>query len=507
MDIMKLTPEQLERFIHVQSIVGRQESEAAKVRDVRAYYDGDHPVMLTQRQQEFLGPLLTESDWVFAHNLVKSVIDTLRERLSVSGFTVNGKSAGDEDDADTNPEAELAGLFWDWWKDNRMDAQQVRLYRRTLRDGSSFVMVDYDPTHERPRLTLHSVDDGTVGCTYHRDPGNPNVVLFANRYWFTFDPLTPGQTGILRKTTYLPGEIRKYRVASKSANGWEPVQDDEDGGQWPLPWKDAAGQPLGVALVEFQNPGGSEISQIIGLQNALNKTWLDLIAAADTQGFPVMAIEYADATGGMVPVSPDDSNLEGDDEFHIAPGRAIELFGARLNRIPGADLSSMMAVIDQLTNAISGVSRVPSYYLRPIGGGEVPSGEALKQLESGLVKRAEERQLVFGQAWQDVYTLAAKVAQLFGGVDVPNPFSVGVTWDDANVRNETNEAMTAEAHKRMGIPDIAIWQRLGYSPDEIAGFRDDARMQRAADVASIASAVRADQQRNAPQTTPQTGGA
>jgi len=504
MDIMKLTPIQLDRFLHVQSIVGRQEADAAKVRDLRAYYDGDHPVMLTQRQQEFLGPLLTGTEWTFAHNLVKSVIDTLRERLSVNGFTVNGQSPDDVDGETANPDGDAAGLFWDWWTQNRMDAQQVRLYRRAMRDGASFVMVDFDPTAQRPRLTLHSVDDGTVGVTYHRDPGDPNVIMFANRYWYTFDPLTPGETGVLRKTTYLPGEIRKYRQDSKATNGWSPVMDDEDGNAWPIPWKDSSGQPLGVALVEFQNPGGSEVTQIIGLQNALNKAWLDLIAAADAQGFPVMAIEYADATGGSL---VDDDDIEGSDEFQIAPGRAIEMFGAHLNRIPGADLTSMMAVIDQLTSAISGVSRVPSYYLRPVGGGEVPSGEALKQLESGLVKRAEERQLVFGQAWEDVFTLAAKLAATFGGTDVPGPMTIEIVWEDPNVRNELSEAQTAQLHAGMGVPDAAIWRRLGYSPDEIAEFRDDARLQRAQDVASIASAVRAEQVRNAPQTNPASGGA
>jgi hypothetical protein len=499
-----LTPEQLEKFIHVQSIVGRQEEAAEKVRDVRAYYDGDHPTMLTQRQQEFLGPLLTESEWPFSHNLVKSVIDTLRERLEVNGFTVNGESPDDSDEAAGDPNAEAAGLFWDWWVENRMDSQQVRLYRRTMRDGTSFVMVDFDQTKQIPRLTLHHVDDGTVGVSYHRDPGDPNVVMFANRYWYTFDPLTPGETGIERKTTYLPGEIRKYKRNAKTTNGWEPTTDPEDGDTWPIPWVDASGAPLGVALIEFQNPGGSEIGQIIPLQNALNKAWLDLIAAADAQGFPVMAIEYADSNGGLL---TDDDDIEGTDEFRIAPGRAIELFGAHLNRIPGADLSSMMAVIDQITNAISGVSRVPSYYLRPIGGGEVPSGEALKQLESGLVKRAQEKQLVFGQSWQDVFTLAAKLAETFGGVNIPDPMTIATQWEDPNVRNELGEAQTAQIHKLLNVPDQAIWRRLGYSPEEIAGFRDDARLERAQDVASIASAVRADQQRNAPQTNPQRGGA
>ena len=77
-DIMALTPEQLERFIHMQGIVARQENNAARVRALREYYEGEHPVMLTKRQQEYLGELVDGESFTFAHNLVRSIIDTLR---------------------------------------------------------------------------------------------------------------------------------------------------------------------------------------------------------------------------------------------------------------------------------------------------------------------------------------------------------------------------------------------------------------------------------------------
>ena len=48
-DIMALSPAQLERFIHMQGIVDRQANEAAKVRALRDYYKGEHPIMLTKR--------------------------------------------------------------------------------------------------------------------------------------------------------------------------------------------------------------------------------------------------------------------------------------------------------------------------------------------------------------------------------------------------------------------------------------------------------------------------
>ena len=374
-----------------------------------------------------------------------------------------------------------------------MDSQQIRLYRRTLRDGKSYVMVDYDNTHQRPRLSLHEVDDGTTGVNLHRNPEDENQVLFASRYFYTFNPLKSGVTGIQRKTVYLPGEIRKYERDSITNmigvdNLWRPILDDGDL-SWPLAWRDAQGNNLGVAAVEFQNPGGSEVALIAGLQNALNKSWLDLLAAADTAGFPILTMNYKDPMPMPVGVS-DDTNLEGEDEFIVAPGRALEIFGGTIERIPGADLNNIIEAIWTIAAAIGGMSRTPQYYLKPILGVDVPSGEALKQLESGLVAKAEERQLLFGEAWADVMSLAYRVARTFGNVpEIADPV-IGVQWKDANTRIEETEAKVAQTHKDLGVPDEMVWAKLGYTPEQIALFKQNAMLQRAAEIANIVQAAR-----------------
>lgn len=492
-DITLLTPEQLDKFIHLQGIIARQEEEAAKVKAARDYYSGNHPVLLTQRQQEYLGKQLTDGDFAFNHNLVKTVVDTLRERLAVTGFTVNGKSADDLDAENPDPDAQVAALLWQWWKYNRMDSQQIRLYRRTLRDGKSYVMVDYDNTHQRPRLSLHEVDDGTTGVNLHRNPEDENQVLFASRYFYTFNPLKSGVTGIQRKTVYLPGEIRKYERDSITNmigidNLWRPILDDGDL-SWPIAWRDAQGNNLGVAAVEFQNPGGSEVALIAGLQNALNKSWLDLLAAADTAGFPILTMNYKDPMPMPMGVA-DDTNLEGDDEFIVAPGRALEIFGGNIERIPGADLNNIIEAIWTIAAAIGGMTRTPQYYLKPILGVDVPSGEALKQLESGLVAKAEERQLVFGEAWADVMSLAYRVARTFGNVPEIDEPVIGVQWKDASTRIEETEAKVAQTHKDLGVPDEMVWAKLGYTPEQIALFKQNAMLQRAAEIANIVQAAR-----------------
>lgn len=500
-DITRLSPEQLDRFIHIQSKIARQEEDAEKVCAARDYYKGEHPVMLTLRQQEYLGEELTEGDYAFNHNLVKVVIDTLRERLAVTGFTVNGHSAEDSENAD----GKLAALLWQWWKHSKLDSQQISLYRRTLRDGKSYVMVDYDTTRQRPRLTLHHVDDGDCGIVLHEDESDENETLFASRYFYTFNPLEPGKTGIERKTVYLPGEIRKYERTSAinllgSELAWRAVMDDGDL-SWPLPWRDTAGNPLGVAVIEFENPGGSEVDSIAGLQNALNKAWLDLLAAADASGFPILTANYKDPQP-MPSTIVDDDNIEGTDEFVIAPGRLIEIFGGDIRRIEAAGLEPMIKNIWSIVDAISGLSRTPQQFLRPFPGVDVPSGEALKQLESGLVKKAEERQLLFGQAWAEALALAYRVARTFGqGVpDVGDDPVIGVMWADANTRMEKTEAETAQIYKALGIPDEAVWEKAGFSPERIAQFKENARLQRAQEIATIAAAAR-----SVPSNTQQNG--
>lgn len=486
-DISKLTPAQLDQYIHLQSIVARQQDAADKVLLLRRYYDGDHPVMLTARQQEFLGTLLDADMPTFSHNLVKSVLDTLRERLNLTGVsTVEDEEADDP----------TATAMWEWFEAGRMNAEQIRLYRRALRDGLSYVMVDFDAVNNRPRFTLHHVDAGQKepGVVFHRDPEDSNRVLFACRYWWQgVNPLQPGEAGRERKTVYLPGEIRKYIMGR--GGQWEPYQDDGDT-SWPLPWIDSMGEPLGIPIVEFANPGGSEVEQIIGLQNALNKAWLDLIAASDTNGFPILVIEYDTTRLGPSANTQSDADNEDADEIRMSPGRLLELDDATAHRIEAANPLPMIEVINRIEQAISGVSRTPAYYLRPVGGADVPSGEALKQLESGLVRRAEERQLVFGQSWQDVFALAWRINQTFGArlPDVPD-MRVEVTWQDANVRNELSEAQTAEAHQRLGVPQWELWQRLGYTPEQIDAFKNAKLADTQAQVAAVAAAMRVDASR------------
>jgi hypothetical protein len=55
------------------------------------------------------------------------------------------------------------------------------------------------------------------------------------------------------------------------------------------------------------------------------------------------------------------------------------------------------------------------------------------------------------------------------------------------------QAQTAQTHKALGVPDEQVWAVLGYSPEEIAEFKASASADKAAQVASIAAALRTQQ--------------
>jgi hypothetical protein len=462
----------VERFLALQRQAATLAADYTKTRDYRAYYAGDHPVMLSTRQQEYLGDILTESPHTVAFNLCKVVVDVLRERLSISGFT----------GADAAGQA-LATQVWQWWEAANMGLESITATRRALRDGAGYLIVDWNAEAGAPRWKANSKYDGDTGVTMHKDAND--VPFMAVKYWRRDDILT-ADYGALRRTIYLPDRIMRYREDVAGTYGWTPI-DPTEGAPVQF-WTDTlreGGKPLGLACVEFLNPGGvSEIEAIIGLQNALNKLLLDLLAAGDATGFQMLVASYPGPLSG----GATDDDDETTDDIRIAPGRLLEIGdGATITNIPPGDLSQLLKALDAVIGFIGASTRTPQYYLRPFGGADVPSGEALKQLESALVSRAKERQTQFAGAWVDAMRVAARLWLAMGGRGLDAEAPLTAAWASAEVRNELYDTQVATAEDALGIPREHLWQhRLGYSPEEVAEFK---QMTATADAAKLASVL------------------
>ncbi len=445
------------RIAYLQWLASEDAAEEAWVRTLRDYVGGKHPVYLTDRQKEFLGLKAKNTVYLYAHNLCQLVIDALVERLSIEAFAA-------AKEAEQAGAAALLKAVETWQEANRFDTLQSDVYEAACRDGAAYLIVDWDAETGMPRWTLNQVIDGTKGVRVYEDP-NTGKIQFAAKKWQVYDPVNTADNGRTRQTLYYSDRVEKYISSEKpgggiGGTGWEEFKDTKDE-PWPIPWVDAQGKPLGLPVVEFANPGGSEIEQLTHLQDMLNKADLDLIACTDTAGFRILWV------AGVTPTIDTDGNEK---PLEVGPGQLVRLTDAtaKMNAIEPVDSKQLIETCKYWIESIAGVSRTPQYLFQ-VPGGTPPSGESLQQQQSGLVRKAERRQRVYGNSWEDVMYLSAKLHNLYRPAEAVEIVRLQAQWASAQefVDEDTKDKVKAETaliKQQVGVSQDTLVEELGYDP-------------------------------------------
>jgi hypothetical protein len=186
---------------------------------------------------------------------------------------------------------------------------------------------------------------------------------------------------------------------------------------------------MGLAVIPFVAPMGSVVDGLIGLQDALNKTWVDIVVNADQQGFGQFVAQYP---GALPNVSTTETSGYGagvtdDDGYGLRPGRVLELGGgATMNKLPADDMTGLHNTARIITTAIAANSEMPLHYFIPLSG-EVPSGAALDELSKPVGELAQELCVGFGDAWREVMVIAQKLDNQYGAFR-GEPQQVAVQW-------------------------------------------------------------------------------
>jgi len=440
-------------------------SEAEFVRTCRDYAKGEQPTYLTDRQKEFIGLKAKDADYLYAHNMCQLVIDAVTERLSVEQFAL-------ADEVEIAEDADPSAWAMTWWEANRMDAGQDDVYGASLRDGASYLIVHWDDKEKKPQWSINTAWDGSAGVKFQADP-DTGQAIFAVKKWQVYDPYNTENNGRTRMTLYFPDRVEKYISTKDSNEGiggtqWETYTDAPTE-PWPIPWLDRDGQPLGLAVFEFANPGGSEISQLLPVQDMLNKADIDLIAATDSSGFRIV---YASGVPPVVGSTGEETAIK------LSPARLLRFTdpAAKLGALEAADPVAMISSSKYWIETAAAITRTPQYLFHPMGADQ-PSGESLKQQEIGLVFKCERRQDVWGNVWENIIGLSAKLYNLYGAgaiEDVP----VSTQWHAAQlptdpVADETAMGLALKQYVEAGIPLVTAARRLGWTEAEIAQLEKD----------------------------------
>jgi hypothetical protein len=132
-----------------------------------------------------------------------------------------------------------------------------------------------------------------------------------------------------------------------------------------------------------------------------------------------------------------------------------------------ADLGNYVKLIDNYVASMAAITRIPFHYFLIGRGGQPPSGEAITSAEAGLVAKAKERQLHFGESWEQTMRLCFKV------LDDPRSeaFDAEVIWSDPEYRSQSTLVDSAvKLATGLQVPLPQLWQDVGYSPQQIERF-------------------------------------
>lgn len=421
------------------------------------YYDGRQN---DPRDLDFgsADPATVTTPFRARHNFMSVVVDVLVERLSVVGFAVTGDGLSDA------AAAGIAGQLWRWWQQNRMDEHQVTVHAQAAIKGDAFLLVDYDAESDRPRFTFHDATE----VTPLYDAGHHMSAAY--KFWVEHYTTESGQLRARRRLTkYSPDLIEKFADEGDGWTLWTADLDADgnpDGGV--IAWVNGAGDPLGIPFVHFKNKprggdyGRSEVADAIPLQDELNRRVWATSEAASYEGSKQKYI-----VNGQSPKGADGKQAG----WVSGPGQVWAITPAapdkpvQVGQLDAGDVAALQDIADRELKALAGQTRTPLHLIWPEG--PLPSGESLKTAEAGLVAKARDRSVTFGNAWEDACRLAIRLHNTFGtGEALPDTVMISAEWAPF----ETRSALGDEQVIALRRPDLSwneAMRERGFDADTI----------------------------------------
>jgi hypothetical protein len=412
---------------------------------LRAWYNGQHRVPLTDRQAEYL----ETDDFDWAINYLRLPVDLAVERLTVEAFDGPDGIGGD------------AGLIDEWWASGRMDSVQGQVHRAAVRDGDTYVLVEWDAEDGRPVFSHEPAFDGTEGMKVHYLSNLKREMTMASKVWAEswFDDGGRVQT-VQRLNLYLPDRVEKY---INSGRGWAPYRETPDEA-WPIPW------PIGIIpVVHFRwrddggNWGESELEPLVPVQEMINKAVLDEAEAADSEALRKMVIN------GITLDMSTDISFRVNSIMNIPAGPG----GARADVvvIPPGDLSQLRERINDYIIRIAQLSHIPLQYFQVTGA--IASAATQAADDSQLVAKVAAEAVALGNAWEDVMYIALKLNQEYGdGRDLARGQNIETVWADFErvdrIANEGRRAEVVQTLVAAGASIEGAAMIAGYTEEEVA---------------------------------------
>ena len=403
-----------------------------KIEAYNAWFDDDQAKPLVPKEcNEAYQRLLDMA----SENWAGMIVTAPAERLRIQGLVFDG---------------DAEGPAWDIWQANGMDADSDLVHLDALISGRSPVMVVEDGdspvgvsiTPEDPRETL-------VLC----EPGSRRKRVAAIKTWVDLEDYS-------HAAVWTEGRFMAGRSKSNEAHRFGSLDHID---YWD--WDETVTGPAEVPIIELHanartgRMGRSEMASHVKALQAINLLGFDLLLAAEFAAYRqrwVTGLELDEDEAGK-PVKPFKSGV---DRLFVGEDDKIK-FG----EFGESDLTNYIKAIEYRVGALAARSKTPAHYVATSISNV--SADTIRALESGLVAKCERHQRSFSDPWEDVIRLALRLRGDAGSDDM----AAEIKWADPRTHTDGQLADALTKKQAIGIPQEALWEMDGASPQTIAKWR------------------------------------
>lgn len=420
----------------------------------RAYYEGHHRSAIPPGKtlSQTLRDLLVD----LSDNLCDDVVDEPVSRLAITNWVGTADGQGQ--------------AAMDWWEANRGDARARETHRNAYMAGDGYVMIQKDKAG-RSRMYVQQPEQMAV--RYSTDL--PDLVEVAAKVW------RDGKR--YRMNLYYArgseGGARLERWATKGlgqdggmpqARAFQPlVEADLAPVETDVDWAESDTLPIfHFPTDEVGRYGRSVLTDVIPLQDVLNKSVVDLVTAMED-----VALPQRYATGVQVEIDPDTGQEKplfrrSSTDQMLRTGSTEASFG----QFDAANMTQFLEVQTAFRLRIAGKGYLPLHSVSLDATGNAPSGISLLVAEGRQIKRVHTGQ----NDWDDVWAAAAAYALTLDGIPT-KPGDLDVEWAPAETRDERALTETLAMKVDLGLPKREALLELGYDEDDVDEWMDDAAAQ------------------------------
>lgn len=386
-----------------------------------SYAEGNQPIKYsTDRLREAFDAINVR----FSQNWCAVVIDAAADRLELKGWN----------HGDDRINAQLDSL----WNTLSVVLEADDVHWSSLVTGEGYIIAwqkDGEPEiyYNSPQI-----------CHIFYDPESPKKKLFAVKWYEDIDK-------IYRMVLYYPDRIEYY-----SAGGSQGLPSSSKA----FKLDQVAENPFGeIPVFHFRRNrrGTGELSNILTLQDAVNKLLADMLVAA----------EYSAYKQRWIISNADTENLKNaPNEIWTIPAGDGAGQSTSVGQFDATDLGVYLNAIDKLASSIAIISRTPKHYFFSQAGD--PSGEALIAMEAPLNKKVLKYQELFSSIWQEIAVFLLRLLNISAAKRDIIP-----VWDKVETVQPKTEAEIIEKYVSAGIPLVTALRWLGKSEQDIVRLEAD----------------------------------